>query len=469
MATCWRRKTLKLKIQVFKKISWKLTLIYAVIFSVVLVALNAGILFGLRYYLIKQAKSQVENSALSTMKLIFSQEGQEILKNSNILSKVQPMEEMNIKLEDAHGKIISSTSRNGLDTIGITSTPGTTAVVETNDMHLVVRNDPIKQGVSTIAYLQVVYDMRKEYFFIKALFVLMALADAIGVVLSVFTGILISKRILRPIDQITKTAKSISVSDLNSKIEVNETDDELARLAVTFNEMIARLKNSFEKQSRFVSDASHELRTPISIIRGYTDVVDRWGKNDAAVFEESIGVIKRETDNMSVLIERLLFLAKGETGSIRLQAENFDAEVLITEVVNESQLIAPDRLIQYSADKPSGINADRKLIKQMLRAIIDNSIKFTGPGGRINIKFYRQDAKFAFEVADDGVGIPKEELSRIFDRFYVVDKSRSKEKGGSGLGLSIVKWIVESHNGSVSVRSPETGGTVVAAEFPDNP
>lgn len=460
---------MKLKIWVFKKISRKLTLIYAVIFSVVLVALNAGTLFGLRYFLIEQAKSQVENSMSSTMSLLSSQAEQGMLNDPNVLSKVQPTEEMNIKLTDAQGKIVASTDRYSLNNVDSASNPGITTVVETDDMHLIVRNEPVKQTGLVVAYLQVVYDLRKEYFFIKALFVVMAIADAIGIVFSVFAGILISRRILRPIDRITKAAKSISVSDLNSRIEVGEADDELARLAVTFNEMIGRLKNSFEKQSRFVSDASHELRTPISVIRGYTDVVDRWGKNDAAVLDESIGAIKRETDNMSELGDRLLFLARGESGSIKLQPEKFDAGELVVEVVSESRLIASDRLIEYSADNPAEINADRKLLKQMLRALIDNSIKFTSPGGKINVKFYRKNAKFAFDVADDGIGIPQEELGRIFDRFYVVDKARSKEKGGSGLGLSIVKWIVESHGGSVSVQCLETGGTVVTAKFPEKP
>lgn len=460
---------MKLKIRVFKKISWKLTLIYAVIFSVVLIALNAGTLFGLRYFLIEQAKSQVENSMGSTISLFSSQSEKGTFTDPNVLSKMQPTEGMNIKLTDAQGKIIASTDRYSLNNVDSTSNPGIVTVVETGDMHLIVLNEPVKQAGSVIAYLQVVYDMRKEYFFIKTLFVLMAVADGVGIIFSVFAGIIISSRILRPIDRITKAAKSISVSDLNSRIEVGEADDELTRLAVTFNEMIGRLKSSFEKQSRFVSDASHELRTPISVIRGYTDMVDRWGKNDADVLDESLKAIKQETDNMSELVERLLFLARGETGAIKLQNEKFDAGELLAEVVNESRLIAPDRLMECSAEKPTEINADRKLLKQMLRALIDNSIKFTSPGGRINIKFYRKDAKFAFDVADDGVGIPQEELGRIFDRLYVVDKARSKEKGGNGLGLSIVKWIVESHGGSVFAQCLETGGTVVTAEFPEKP
>jgi Signal transduction histidine kinase len=458
----------RLKIGAFKKISWKLTLIYALIFSAVLILLNAGTLFGLRYFLIEQAQSQVANSAASTLRILAPRIEQGSLNDPDILSKVEPTEEMNIRLADARGNGIASTGRTDSEAIPVTSNPGATTVVETGEMHLIIRNDPIRQNGKIIAYLQVVYDMRTEYFFIKALFVLMAIADAAGVIISVFAGILISKKMLGPIDRITKAAKNISISDLNSSIEVGEADDELTRLAVTFNEMIGRLRSAFERQNRFVSDASHELRTPISVIRGYADVVDRWGKNDAAVLEESITAIKRETDGMSTLVERLLFLAKGESGTARLQAERFDAGKLVAEVAAESRLIAPDRQIDFVAGTAE-MHADQKLIKQMLRALIDNSIKFTPPDGKIELKIYKENAKIVFTVTDNGIGIPKTEIEHIFDRFYVVDKARSKEDGGCGLGLSIVKWIAEVHGGSISAQSPPSGGTVFTAAFPDTP
>lgn len=457
---------MKLNIGAFKKISWKLTLIYALIFSSVLVLLNAGTLFGLRYLLIEQVRSQVESSAASAASLVAPRLGQKTAA-SKLLVGLKPAAEMSISVTDPRGKVVASAGNSVPAHIGPISDPGATAVVETNDMHLVIQDVPLASDGKIAAYLRVVYDMRREYFFLKALFALMAAADAAGVVISVFAGILISRRILKPIDRITRAAKSISVSDLNSRIEVGEADDELARLAVTFNEMIERLRNSFERQSRFVSDASHELRTPIAVIRGYADVVYRWGKNDAEVLEESITAIKRETDDMSALVERLLFLARGESGGIKLQAEKFDAGELAAEVVGESLLIAPDRKIEYFAEAAL-MTADRKLIKQLLRALVENSVKFTSPGGKIKVNAFECDSKVIFTVADDGIGIPQEEIGHIFDRFYVVDKARSKEKGGSGLGLSIVKWIVDAHGGNIFAKSPETGGTVFTAEFPQD-
>jgi nitrogen fixation/metabolism regulation signal transduction histidine kinase len=254
----------KFKLLNLKKISWKLTIIYAVIFSLVLVLLNAGTLIGVRYFLIQQARVQVGNTMTNTVEEISTPKREANLNDPDVLSDAQPVGEMNIKLTDAQGKMIKSTDRFGLNDIGATSNLGVTTVMESKDRHLIIRNKAIKSGGTTIAYLQVVYDMKREYVFIDALFVLMAIADLAGIIISVFAGSLISRRMLKPIDRITKTAKNISISDLDSKIEVGDADDELARLAVTFNEMISRLRDSFERQNRFVSDASHELRTPDS-------------------------------------------------------------------------------------------------------------------------------------------------------------------------------------------------------------
>ena len=458
---------MKLKILAFKKISWKLTIIYALIFSLVLVLLNAGTLIGVRYFLIQQARAQVGNTMVSTMDDLSSPRKEANLSDPDVLSDAQPVGEMNIKLTDAQGKMINSTDKFELNDVDATSNLGITTVIESKNRHLIIRNAAIKSGVKTIAYLQVVYDMKNEYVFIEALFVLMAFADLMGIIISVFAGSIISRRILKPIDRITKTAKNISISDLNSKIEVGEADDELARLAVTFNEMISRLRNSFERQNRFVSDASHELRTPIAVIQGYAGLIDRWGKNEENVLDESIKAIKSETESMSSLIERLLFIARGDSDRIKFQIEKIDVESLVAEVITESRLIADGRRLNYSVEGKIELSADKNLIKQMLRALIDNGIKFTPSDGMIEVHTFQEQDQTVFEIRDNGIGIPEEEIGSIFDRFYMADKARSKEKGGNGLGLSIVKWIVESHGGSVSAESPQGGGTVVTVDFPD--
>ena len=169
---------------------------------------------------------------------------------------------------------------------------------------------------------------------------------------------------------------------------------------------------------------------------------------------------------MTDLVERLLFLARGDSGTIKLQKETVDLNQLIKEIVRESKLVAPNHNLNYNVKGQINIIADKRLLKQMLRAIIDNSIKFTQEDGEISVSAEIAYDKVKIVISDTGIGIPPEEIDKIFDRFYRVDKVRSKTTGGSGLGLSIVKWIVETHNGNISVKSTVGKGTQVIILLP---
>jgi signal transduction histidine kinase len=373
---------------------------------------------------------------------------------------------ISVRIANPDGTLVNSEDNFQWKAISFKSSLNSIKKIESGELHLVVENRQILSEGKTKAYLQVAGNMEKEYMFIKVLFVLMAGADAIGIAISLLAGYLISKRMLFPIDRITKAAQSISINHLDRRIEVNQTDDELSRLAKTFNEMINRLKQSFDRQNQFVSDASHELRTPISVIQGYIGLIDRWGKEDKSVLQESIDAIKNETAGMTELIEKLLFLARGDSKSQKLQKTEFGLKELIDEVGRESQLISKQQNIQYGVVEDVSVFADRKMIKQMLRALIDNSIKFTPPGGIIVVQSFKNEESVNITVKDNGIGIPQEELCRIFNRFYRVDKARTKETGGSGLGLSIVKWIVDAHNGRIQAESIIGEGTSITAEFP---
>ena len=458
---------MKVKFLGFKKISWKLTIIYALIFSLVLILLNAGILYGVKFFLIQQSAGQVEASSDITEKIIVGTPNEKIaLSDPEILNEAQSNSDINIKIADSQGKVINSSDNFNIDSLDIVSYMDITRKIEIRGKHLIVKNSKILSQGQIIAYMQVTKDMEKEYAFINLLFMMMAVADFLGIIISVLTGYIISRRLLKPIAKITKTAKSISISDLNSRIDAGEADDELTRLAVTFNEMIERLKLSFEKQSQFVSDASHELRTPISVIQGYINLIDRWGKDDKNVLQESIGAIKNETTNMGDLVEKLLFLARGDIGRMKLQKENLKLDELVGEVIKESRFIAPEHNLEFTVDEQLELCADRKMIKQMLRALIDNSIKFTPVNGKIGVYSEVESGKVKITVRDTGIGIPQDEIENIFNRFYRVDKARAKEPGGSGLGLSIVKWIVDAHDGDISVESTVGKGTSIIIMLP---
>ncbi len=457
---------MKINILKLRKISWRITFTYAVVFSVMVILLNFLVLYGLRFYLREQAINQVNAIGKDIeSKILGIGEEQKDIYDEELINDAVVNSDINIKIADSSGRILNH-SRNFDPHVNITSNPNRVMVVENEENHLIVKNFVIFNNGKIIGYVQVAKNMNREYSFLKLLFVLLLVADAIGMITSVITGFSISKKILRPIQEITNTAKRITATDLNVKIDVGEVDDELTNLAKTFNEMIERLKISFEKQNQFVSDASHELRTPLSVINGYINLIDRWGKNDKEVLQESIDAIKNEVKYMTELVERLLFLARGDSGVIKLQKEVFSLNELIKEVIKETELLCQDRILSYNIKEQINIFADRKLIKQMLRAIVDNSIKFTHHMGTIEISAAKIFDKVKIVIEDNGIGIPQEAIPKVFDRFYRVDKVRSRTAGGSGLGLSIVKWIVEAHGGSISIESGIGKGTKVIVLLP---
>lgn len=259
--------------------------------------------------------------------------------------------------------------------------------------------------------------------------------------------------------------EGITASRLDTRIQVDETQEELKNLAQAINGMLDRINASYRAQVRFVSDASHELRTPISVIQGYANLLDRWGKHDEKTLQESITAIKDEAANMKDLVEQLLFLARGDSNTIRLQLEEVNLAELAAEVVQETQMIDAAHGFSCRAVEIS-VAADRSLIKQALRILVDNAIKYTDPGGQITITVEREGDFARLAVIDDGIGISPELVTQIFDRFYRADESRARATGGAGLGLSIAKWIATRHGGHMEVLSREGIGTKVLLALP---
>ena len=440
------------------KISFKLTIAYAVMFSLVLLILNASILYGIKYYLYGQANKQIEDVKIIVLNKVMSRNEHVDLLNKELVLDVPSKQNVSIRILKGDGKVLNKSNEFNYN-ITIKEPFDKIKKIKEDDKHLVYKNLKIETKEYGSGYIQIVKYMDNEYDFMEILFVLMAIADFIGMIVSVILGYSLSKKMLKPIDQITEAADNISINNLKERIEVTGPDDELKRLGNTFNKMIDRLQEAFNRQNQFVSDASHELRTPIAVIQGYANLLDRWGKDDREALEKSIYAIKLESSNMENLVEKLLYLAKGDIGNQKIEKKNFWLNELICEVVRESGLI--DNRHTISSDKNYTVNiyADYKMIKQMIRIFIDNCIKFTPKQGKIDISSEIQNKTVKIIVSDSGIGIPKEEIESIFERFYTVDKSRSKESGGTGLGLSIAKWIVDVHGGTINVESEEGKGT----------
>ncbi|MFT8888873.1 MAG: ATP-binding protein [Ethanoligenens sp.] len=459
----WMQKNPILKRLWPRRLSWKLTLIYATLFSGVLIALNAGILFGLRYYLIRQIRTQVQANVQTTLSSLEKTEWNDA--EINLPAELEAYPETGAKFVSADGTIIRTEGTLPSSLPDPTEKLGQIQVLEHQDTHTVVENVIVVRDRGILGYLQVVYNMRAEYRFLKLLFVLMAVADTAGILISMAAGAFISRRALRPIDAMTSAAQTISGSDLTKRVPVGEADDELSRLAETFNEMIGRLESAFERQKQFVSDASHELRTPIAVIQGYADLIERWGKDNPKVLHEAVEAIGGETESMKALVERLLFLARNDNGSFQLRLEFFDMRTVFQEVADEAQ-VAFRRSVDIQESTPIMLMADRALVKQMLRALTDNAVKYTPTDGNVYIEATKTEDGVSLAVRDTGVGIPPEDLTHVFDRFYRVDKARSRMQGGSGLGLAIVRSIAEAHHGTVQIESVPGHGTTVRILFP---
>ena len=302
--------------------------------------------------------------------------------------------------------------------------------------------------------------------YVWVLGIILLISNVLGLSLIVFIGSKTSKKLLSPIDTMTKMVKEISINALDKRLDVRGSKDELKDLAITFNETLNRLQESVEKQNQFVSDASHELRTPISVIQGYANLLDRWGKEDKEILEESLEAIKSESENMKNLVENLLFLARGDKHTQKINKEDFPLDKLIEEILTETKLIDDSHIIRNEQNENIIVNADKNLIKEALRIFLDNSIKYTPSGGTIRLSSYTKNNKAIITIEDTGMGISQEHLPHIFDRFYRTDKSRTRESGGTGLGLSIAKWIIDNHMGTIIVNSKVNIGTKITIELP---
>lgn len=340
---------------------------------------------------------------------------------------------------------------------------GKTINIEKNKYFVFKVSRVIKNYKFNIYTLKNVTNENKIY---KRLEYLVILFTIIGVVITIIVSKIMSRRILKPINNVIKTAKSISTDELSKRIEIPKEEDELQNLTLIINEMLDRLETSFENQKKFVSDASHELRTPLAIIKGYAEIIRKRGTTDIDIFVESIDSIISETDNMRNLIQKLLFLAKGEITKINTKFVDIDANEMVHQIHSDTVVSTKTHKFHLEMGEDYKIKGDETLLQQAIRALIENAAKYSEPNTNIYIKSFIKDGFGRISIRDEGVGISDEDAKRIFDRFYRVDLSRTKATGGTGLGLAIVKRIVEIHNGKIEVDSKMNEGTEISIVLP---
>jgi signal transduction histidine kinase len=337
-------------------------------------------------------------------------------------------------------------------------------------------------------------DLSRYIRLLNLFFLVLLLVEAVELLKSMSSGARLIRRTLRPLNELARVTEEfneaggepsleemqniasklddINASRLDTRIAVDGTQVELKRLATAINALLDRINEAYRAQVRFVSDASHELRTPISVIQGYANLLDRWGKKDEKTLQESISAIKDEAANMKELVEKLLFLARGDNNTLILQLSPVPLDELAEEVLKETEMLDQSHTYTSSLEHLT-VSADEGLIKQSLRILVDNAVKYTPSGGHISLSVSKRQGNVLLTVQDDGIGIPSDALPKIFDRFYRADESRARATGGNGLGLSITKWIAERHGGHMEVLSRENLGTRIsivlpASEQPEN-
>jgi two-component system, OmpR family, sensor kinase len=287
-----------------------------------------------------------------------------------------------------------------------------------------------------------------------------------GLLLAFIVGAFLARRALAPIDHMTQSARSISsAGDLTRRIQQPKTRDEVGRLAMTFNDMLGRIEELFRAQQRILADVSHELRSPLTAIRGNLDLLRRGAFENSAERDASLAAIDSESARMQRMVQDLLLLAQADAG-VEIRKQPVELDTILLDVYRQARLKAGGVKVTLGSEDQAQVLGDPDRLKQLFTNLLDNAIKYTPNGGEVTVSLVRDTQWVHVAIADTGTGIPEADLPKIFERFYRVDKARSRDRGGTGLGLSIVKWIVDAHDGHIDVKSEVGKGSTFTVSLP---
>lgn len=464
-----------MNLKFFKKISWRLTMLYSLIFLLVIIFVNLSVLFSIRYYssfMIKREfqhiLSQIALEMISEMHRngSINVEDQDLVEDFNAF-----LVDYSIKITDPNGELVGISDKIKQIKLPADVSEGQLTEFQFENRNYLYYKKIIQHEGKLVAELEILRDISLLDEIQENAGVVIFFSMGFGAAISLVSGLFLTRQFLKPIGDLTAIANKITIGNLKERLTINEVDDELTELSKTFNKMLERLEKAVDSQNQFVSDASHELRTPLAVIRGYINLLDRWGSKDENVLKEAIKAIQDETDNMSHLTEKLLQIAKGIGGQSG-EFEPINWGLLIEEVFKETRMIDGVHTIEAVSEPTIPdivITGDKSLLKQMVRIFLDNSIKYTPEKGSIRLQTRDLGTEIELLIEDTGIGIPADELDKVFHRFYRVDKARNREQGGHGLGLYIAKQIIELHQGKVEIKSKYKEGTTVRVTLPKEP
>lgn len=295
---------------------------------------------------------------------------------------------------------------------------------------------------------------------------LLLLTAALGATLTLAGGLLLAGRALQPVATLTETARAIARSrGFSRRVPVGDRRDELGRLAVTFNEMLDSLEQAYRHQQRFVSDASHELRAPLTAIQANLELLQHQQQMPPAEQREAVAEAGREAARLARLVADLLALARADAG-VPLRRQPVELDRVLMEALGEARHLGRGQSVEITDLEPVGLQGDPDRLRQLVLILVDNALKYTPAGGRVAVALRRNGRTAEMNVQDTGVGIPPEDLPHVFQRFYRADPARGRDPGGTGLGLPIAKWIAEQHGGSITLESAPGHGTLATVHLP---
>lgn len=455
----------------FRSIRWRLTAWYVALLCGLLLAFSAGtyvaveklLLDNLDDLLASQARLFADTINLSDQELNIRDDALRIGRNSS--DHITRLYRANgTRIFDSNSKI----SDEDLDQAVRKALAGTQQydlIPENDGMRILTL--PIRSGQQVVGALQIGLSLEDIDQTMRALLkVMLVFAPALLLCASA-GGLFLANRALAPIDRITRIAQQISADDFNRRIDLHGPDDEIGRLAHTFDSMIARLQAAFEQQRRFTADASHELRTPLTAMIGQIDVALERPRADES-YRGTLAVVREQAQRLARMANDLLFLARSDTQPQPAAHELIDLAQLLPAIVAQVEPLAQarDQQIRFDQTVQLLVQGNEDDLIRLFLNLLDNAIRYTPPGGQIVVRADQADSQLAISIADSGPGIAPEHLPHLFDRFFRIDRGRNRAHGGSGLGLAIAQNIVRAHSGRLVVESTLGQGSTFTAILP---
>src|SRR6516225_3619579 len=445
----------------------RLTVWYFLIVAAALVGFAVFALVVMRQSIYTTVDEQLEDRAHALQSLVAGSGGEGITDEIREHAELQSGSEL-LQVSDGSGHFLyRSPVMERLGVPGAKANQHQLESAEYNELPLRVLSTTVTVGGRQFI-VQVAESMDDYLEALERFRTAMLIGIPVLLVIATAGGYWISTRALHPVDQITHAAQMINPQDLSQRVTVPQTGDELQRMADTLNQMLQRIESAVARIAQFTADASHELRTPVALIRTRAEVTLAKPRNSDQ-YRDALKEVLAESERTTALIENLMTLARADTGSETLNFNRTDIGDIAREVSTQAQTLSDAKQLHWSVAIPDAaiwVRGDANALRRLLLILVDNAVKYTPPAGSISLALQRNGSHAEIRVRDNGIGISADDLPHIFDRFYRADKARSRELGGTGLGLSIGRWIANAHGGDIQVETSTPNGTTFVVRLP---